>query len=83
MDFDRSFRALRTLVWIGALLIAIGLVGVTVRVFTYTDTKTVAEVGAFEVQHEERWSVPIPELAGVMAMLTGACLVVLGIQSKP
>jgi hypothetical protein len=70
-------------VWIGALLIAVGLVGVTMRVLTYTDTKTVAQIGPFEVRHEEQRSVPIPELAGVMALVTGVCLLVLGAQSKP
>lgn len=74
---------MRSLVWIGALLIAIGLVGVTTRVISWNDTTTVAQVGPLEIKTEERRTVPIPELAGVMALLTGVCLVVLGAQSKP
>lgn len=73
---------MRALVGIGVVLIAVGLVSASLRV-TVPDETTVAKIGSFEVQHAERPSVPIPELAGVMAMLTGACLLVLGVQSKP
>lgn len=66
---------MRALVWIGALLIAVGFVGVTVRVLARLTSAESAYA------YEDR-AVPIPELAGVMAMLTGVCLVVLGSQSK-
>jgi hypothetical protein len=71
----------RTLVLIGLLLICAGVIGLTTRFISYTKSEKVAEIGPIEIQKEETKTIPIPELAAVLAVFAGIGLVFAGSRS--
>ena len=66
---------MRNLVWVGVVLIALGIVGLIVQNVRYTEKDTVLDIGPLEVQAEEQHNVPIPTIAGVIAIIAGMALV--------
>lgn len=63
---------------VGILLIVVGIVGVIWGGISWTQRDTVAELGPLEVTTEERESLPIPPIAGVVCLVAGTALVVAG-----
>jgi hypothetical protein len=66
---------MRNLIWLGVVLIALGIAGLIIQNVQYTETDTVVDLGPLEVQAEEQHNVPIPTIAGVIAILAGVVLV--------
>jgi hypothetical protein len=66
---------MRNLVWVGVVLIALGIAGLVIQNVSYTEKNTVLDVGPLEVKAEEQHNVPIPTIAGVIAILAGVVLV--------
>jgi len=60
---------------IGALLIVLGLIGLAWGGFTYTTKKKVLDIGPIEATREERHRVPVPPVAGAIALVGGIILV--------
>jgi hypothetical protein len=58
------------------VLIVAGIVGLVVENVTWTEKEQVVDIGPVEIQAEEKKSVPIPTLAGVIAILVGVGLLV-------
>jgi len=56
---------------IGVLLVVLGIAGLVVQNVQFTDTKKVLDLGPLQVRSEERHNVPIPTIAGVVAVLAG------------
>ena len=69
---------MKPLVLIGILLIALGVVGLAVDNISFTERKTVLDVGPLKVQADEQKVVPIPTIAGVAAIVVGLGLVFMG-----
>lgn len=61
----------RNLLLIGVLLVVLGIGGLIVQNVTFTETKHVLNVGALQVTAEEQHNVPIPTVAGVIAVIAG------------
>jgi len=75
----RTFRKeyeMRNLMWVGVLLVVLGIAGLIVQNVTFTETDTVAEIGPLTLQTEEEHNVPIPTIAGIVAVLAGLGIVV-------
>jgi hypothetical protein len=60
---------------IGAILIVLGLIGLGWGGFTYTTKKKVLDVGPIEATREEHHNVPVPPIAGALALVGGIVLI--------
>jgi hypothetical protein len=60
---------------IGAILIVLGLIGLAWGGFTYTTREKVLDIGPIEATREEHHSVPVPPIAGAIALVGGIILV--------
>lgn len=61
---------------LGAILIVLGLVGLAWGGFTYTTKEKVVDLGPIEATREKSHNVPLPPLAGAVALIGGVALVV-------
>ena len=67
---------MRPLTIFAIVLIVAGIVGLIVENVTWTEKKEVVDIGPLEVQSREEKSIPIPTIAGVIAILVGVGLIV-------
>ena len=58
------------------VLILIGLVGLLWGGISWTDEKTVVDIGPFEATAKERKTIPIPPIVGGIAVVAGIVLLV-------
>ena len=66
---------MRNLMVVGVFLIVAGIAGLLVQNFHYTDTKRVADIGPIKINSEEQHNVPIPTIAGILAVVAGFGLI--------
>ena len=60
----------------GFVLIAIGLIGLLWGGLSWTQEKTVADLGPVDIRAEERESLPVPPIVGGIALVAGIVLLV-------
>jgi hypothetical protein len=63
---------------LGLVLIVLGLIGLAWGGFTYTTRKKVLDIGPVEATTEQHHSVPIPPIAGAIALVGGIALLATG-----
>ena len=63
---------------IAILLIALGALALVYGGFSYTQDKTAAKIGAFELNVKETKTVPIPMWAGIVGIVVGGAMLVMG-----
>lgn len=68
-------EGMKPLAWIGIVLIVLGVAGLVVENVSFTERKTVLDVGPLKVQADEQKVVPIPTIAGIAAIVVGLGLV--------
>lgn len=61
---------------IGILLIVVGLLGLAYGGFTYKTRESVIDIGPIHASREKTHNVPLPPIAGALALLGGVALVV-------
>jgi hypothetical protein len=61
---------------IGVILIVLGLIGLAWGGFTYTTRKKVLDIGPIQATREEHHAIPIPPIAGAIAVAGGIVLIV-------
>ncbi len=66
----------------GILLIVGGIAALVFGGITYTKHETVLDVGPIELEAKNKESIPIPEIAAILAAIAGVGLVVAGARSK-
>jgi hypothetical protein len=73
---------MKSIVWFGALLALLGILGFAIPVFTTSETKDVVKLGQFKIQNTERSThvVPLPLSAG--ALILGVALIGVGLYQK-
>ncbi|HEX9521844.1 MAG TPA: hypothetical protein VF949_02685 [Reyranella sp.] len=59
---------------VGVLLIAIGIAGLLIDNITFHDTRTVIDAAPMKVTEERAQPLPIPSIAGVIAIVAGGAL---------
>ena len=69
---------MRPLVVFGILLIAIGLAGLVIDNISFTEKRVVVDAGPIKVTADQQHTIPIPSIAGVIAILSGAGMVFFG-----
>ena len=63
---------------LGMILIAIGLVGLAWGGITYTTREKVVDIGPIHATRDETHNVPLPPIAGALALVGGIVLMVAG-----
>lgn len=62
----------------GIVLIVLGIAALAYQGFTYTSRETVIDIGPIKATADTQKTVPIPPIAGVVAVVAGVALVVAG-----
>jgi drug/metabolite transporter (DMT)-like permease len=62
---------MRNLMWVGVLLVALGVLGLVVPSINFSETKRVIDLGPLQVNSTEQHNVPIPTIAAIVAVLAG------------
>ena len=62
---------MRNLLWLGVLLVVLGLAALIVQNVTFSETKQVVDIGRLQIRAEEQHNVPIPAIAGIFAVIAG------------
>jgi hypothetical protein len=73
---------MRSLTTIGVVLVVLGILGFLIPRITFTEERTVLDVGPIEVQAEQERSIPIPDVAAGVAVVAGLAMVVAGSSRK-
>jgi drug/metabolite transporter (DMT)-like permease len=63
---------------IGAILIVLGLLGLAWGGFTYTTREKVVDIGPIHATREKTHDVPVPPIAGALALIGGIVLLAVG-----
>lgn len=63
---------------LGIILMVLGLFGLAWGGFTYTTRETVVDIGPIHATREKTHNVPLPPVAGAVALLGGIVLLVAG-----
>jgi uncharacterized membrane protein len=63
---------------LGMILIALGLFGLAWGGFTYTTQEKVVDVGPIHATRDETHRVPLPPIAGAVALIGGVALLIAG-----
>lgn len=66
----------------GVLLIAIGVVGLAIDNISFTERKTIVDAGPLKVTADEQRTVPVPTIAGVIAVVAGVGLLFMGRRAQ-
>ncbi len=69
---------MRTKTIVGVLLIALGVVALAYRTFTYTKKTHSAKIAGLELAVKEKGTVEVPVWAGAGAVVAGAVLLLAG-----
>jgi hypothetical protein len=69
---------MKPLAIVGVLLIVIGIAGLAIDNISFTERKTIIDAGPLKVTADEQRSIPIPTIAGVIAVVAGAALLFIG-----
>jgi hypothetical protein len=67
---------------LGVLLIAIGIAGLAIDNISFTERKTIVDAGPLKVTADEQRTIPIPTIAGIVAVIAGAGLLFMGRASR-
>jgi hypothetical protein len=63
---------------LGVILIALGLFGLAWGGFTYTTREKIVDIGPIHASRDEKHNVPVPPIAGAVALIGGIVLLVTG-----
>jgi hypothetical protein len=69
---------MKPLTLVGIVLVVLGVAGLVIGHISYKSKKTVLDLGPIQATAEEEHSVPIPEIAAVVAVIAGLGLVLAG-----
>lgn len=61
---------------IGVVLIVLGLIGLAWGGFSYTTREKVVDLGPIQATREKTHSVPLPPVAGAVALIGGVALLI-------
>lgn len=63
---------------VGIILIVLGLLGLAWGGFTYTTTEKIVDIGPIHATREKEHNIPLPPIAGAVALIGGVALLVTG-----
>jgi uncharacterized membrane protein YidH (DUF202 family) len=65
---------------IGVVLILLGVLGLVLGGFSFTQKEKVLDIGPIEATADQKETLPIPPLVGVLAVVGGVVLVATGVR---
>ena len=68
---------------VGAVLIVIGMVALLWGGISWTEEKTILDIGPIQATAEERETIPLPPVLGGIALAAGAVLLLLPSRALP
>ena len=66
----------------GLILIVIGLIGLLWGGISWTEERTVVDLGPIEARAQERETIPVPPIVGGIALVAGIVLLVIPSRRK-
>jgi hypothetical protein len=79
---QQGIAAMKPLVIFGAMLIAIGIAGLAIDNISFTEKKVVLDAGPLKVTADQQRTIPIPSIAGVIAIVVGGGMIFFGRQAR-
>ena len=79
---EQGVAAMKPLVIFGAMLIAIGIAGLAIDNISFTEKKVVIDAGPLKVTADQQRTIPIPSIAGVIAIVVGGGMIFFGRQAR-
>lgn len=67
---------------LGVLLIAIGVAGLLIANISFTEKTVIVDAGPLKVTADQQRTLPIPTIAGVIAVVVGAGLLFYGRKAR-
>jgi uncharacterized membrane protein YidH (DUF202 family) len=62
---------MRPILVLGAVLIVVGILALVIPYISFTETKRVVDIGPLKVDAKQERVIPIPAIAGVIAVMAG------------
>ena len=73
---------MKSIIWFGAILALLGIIGLAVPVFTTSHTKEVAKLGDVKIQSTEQSTHVVPQVLSAGALALGVILIGAGAYAK-
>ena len=73
---------MKTIAWVGILLIVLGALALAYQGINYTREKNVVDMGPMHVTTETHERIPLPPIIGGIALVGGVILLVMGTRNK-
>ncbi len=73
---------MKAMVWVGILLIVLGVLILAYQGISYTRQKRVLDVGSVHIATKTHEYIPLPPILGGLVLLGGVILVVIGASGK-
>jgi hypothetical protein len=73
---------MKSIIWFGAILALLGIIGLAVPVFTTSQTKDVAKLGDVKIQSTEQSTHVVPQVLSAGALVLGVILIGAGAYAK-
>ena len=73
---------MKPIIWFGALLALLGILGLAIPVFTTSQTKDIAKLGDLKIQNTEQSTHVIPQGLSAGALVLGVILIGVGVYAK-
>jgi len=73
---------MKPMIWIGILLIVVGVVVLAYQGIDYTRERSVVDVGSVHLTAETHERIPLPPILGGVALVGGVVLLVMGTSNK-
>ena len=73
---------MKTTTILGIVLVVLGVIALAYQGISYTTRKKAVDLGPIQVTTEERKTIPLPPVLGVIALVGGIVLVVAGSKSR-
>jgi len=73
---------MKTISWVGIVLIVLGALALASQGINYTRQKDVLDMGSLHVTTETQERIPLPPILGGVALVGGVVLLVVGARSK-
>ena len=73
---------MKSIIWLGALLALIGIVGLAIPVFTTSQTRDVVNLGDLKIQSTERSTRVVPQALSAGKLVLGVVLIGAGLYQR-
>ena len=73
---------MKSITWFGVVVVLLAILGLTVPVFTTSQTKDIASLGDVKIQSSQQYTHVVPVSLSAIALALGLVLIGIGIYTK-